>query len=83
MSFPKREFYASDAQAAPKPVETKDDLAKLMLRIDLKIDPKVVGTYYGKVEMGCAAQDLCARDRMQMGRPHWKCSGARALAARA
>ncbi len=67
-------FVASDAQAAPKPVETKDDLAKLMLRIDLKIDPKVVGTYYGKVEMGCAAQDSCARDRMRNGRPNCKSS---------
>ena len=45
-------FVASDAQAAPKAVETKDDLAKLMLRVDLKIDPKVVETYYGKVETG-------------------------------
>ena len=45
-------FVASNAQAAPKPVETKDDVAKLMLRIDLKIDPKVAETYYGKVETG-------------------------------
>ena len=45
-------FVASDSQAAPKAVETKDDLAKLMLRVDLKIDPKVVETYYGKVETG-------------------------------
>ena len=45
-------FVASDLQAAPRPVETKDNLAKLMLRVDLKIDPKVVETYYGKVETG-------------------------------
>jgi len=45
-------FVASDSQVAPKAVETKDDLAKLMLRVDLKIDPKVVETYYGKVETG-------------------------------
>ena len=45
-------FVASEAQSAPKAVETKDDLAKLMLRVDLKIDPKVVETYYGKVETG-------------------------------
>jgi HlyD family secretion protein len=43
-------FVASNTQSAPKAVETKDDLAKLMLRVDLKIDPKVVETYYGKVE---------------------------------
>ena len=45
-------FVASNAQSAPKAVETKDNLAKLMLRVDLKIDPKVVETYYGKVETG-------------------------------
>jgi hypothetical protein len=45
-------FVASGAPAAPKAVETQDDLAKLMLRVDLKIDPKVVETYYGKVETG-------------------------------
>ena len=45
-------FVASNAQSAPKAVKTKDDLAKLMLRVDLKIDPKVVETYYGKVETG-------------------------------
>ena len=45
-------FVASNAQAAPKAVETKGDFAKLMLRVDLKIDPKVVETYYGKVETG-------------------------------
>jgi HlyD family secretion protein len=45
-------FVASDPQAAPKTVRAKDDLAKLMLRVDLKIDPKVVETYYGKVETG-------------------------------
>ena len=45
-------FVASNAQSAPKAAETKDDLARLMLRVDLKIDPKVVETYYGKVETG-------------------------------
>ena len=40
-------FVASDSQVAPK-----DNLAKLTLRVDLKIDPKVVETYYGKVETG-------------------------------
>ena len=44
-------FVASSAQTASKAVETKDELAKQMLRVDLKIDPKVVETYYGKVEI--------------------------------
>jgi pyruvate/2-oxoglutarate dehydrogenase complex dihydrolipoamide acyltransferase (E2) component len=38
--------------AAPNAAEAKHDLAKLMLRVDLKVDPKVVETYYGKVEIG-------------------------------
>jgi HlyD family secretion protein len=45
-------FVASVSQVAPRAVEAKDNLAKLMLRVDLKIDPKVVETYYGKVETG-------------------------------
>jgi hypothetical protein len=45
-------FVASGAQSASKAAETKDELAKLQLRVDLKIDPKVVETYYGKVETG-------------------------------
>ena len=38
--------------AAPNAAEAKQDLARLMLRVDLKVDPKVVETYYGKVEIG-------------------------------
>ena len=38
-------FVASDSQVAPKAVETKDNPAKPMLRVDLKIDPKVVEMY--------------------------------------
>jgi HlyD family secretion protein len=38
--------------AAPEAADTKEELAKLMLRVDLKIDQKVVETYYGKVETG-------------------------------
>ena len=45
-------FDAANAQSPPKAVETKEEPAKLMLRVDLKIDPKVVDTYYGKVETG-------------------------------
>ena len=37
-------FVASNTQAAPKAAE--------MLRVDLKIEPKVVETYYSKVETG-------------------------------
>src|SRR5271165_1341463 len=44
-------FVAPNAQSAPKGGEIKDDPAKQLLRVDLKIDPKVVETYYGKVEI--------------------------------
>jgi HlyD family secretion protein len=45
-------FVASDSPAASETAGAKDDPAKQMLRVDLKIDPKVVETYYGKVETG-------------------------------
>ena len=43
-------FVASPA--SPRAGEAKNDLAKLTLRVDLKIDPKVAETYYRKVETG-------------------------------
>ena len=55
-------FVAPNAQSAPKAVETKDNLAKLMLRVDLKIDPKVVETYYGKVETGLRGARIRAHE---------------------
>ena len=45
-------FVASDAQFTPKTVETKDERAKLMFRVQLRIDPKLLEKYYGKVEPG-------------------------------
>ena len=38
--------------ASTPPSASNDELAKLMLRVDLKIDPKVLHTYYRKVETG-------------------------------
>ena len=55
-------FVASVSQVAPKAVEAKDNLAKLMLRVDLKIDPKVVETYYGKVGTGLRGAVIGAFD---------------------
>jgi HlyD family secretion protein len=43
---------AADAQFTPKTVETKDERAKLMFRIKLKIDPQVLQTYYTRVKTG-------------------------------
>jgi biotin carboxyl carrier protein len=45
-------FVASDARVSPKAVETKDERAKQMFRVNLRIDPQVVKTYGGKVETG-------------------------------
>jgi len=45
-------FVASDAQFTPKTVETKDERAKLMFRIKLKIDPDTLRTYYTRVKTG-------------------------------
>ncbi len=44
-------FVASNPSASNL-VETKEELAKQMLRVDLKIDPKVLQAYYAKVETG-------------------------------
>jgi len=45
-------FVASDSQFTPKPVETEDERAKLMFRVQLRIDPRELERYYGKVEPG-------------------------------
>jgi len=45
-------FVASDTRVSPKAVETKDERAKQMFRVNLRIDPQVVKTYGGKVETG-------------------------------
>jgi pyruvate/2-oxoglutarate dehydrogenase complex dihydrolipoamide acyltransferase (E2) component len=47
-------FVASDRQVSPKAVETKDERAKQMFRVNLRIDPQVLKTYGGKVEIGLA-----------------------------
>jgi HlyD family secretion protein len=45
-------FVASDAQFTPKTVETKDERAKLMFRIKLKIEPQVLQQFYTRVKTG-------------------------------
>ena len=45
-------FVAADAQFTPKTVETKDERAKLMFRVKLKIDPQVLQQYYTRVKTG-------------------------------
>ena len=45
-------FIASDTRISPKSVETKEERAKQTFRVDLRIDPQVLKTYYGRVEAG-------------------------------
>jgi HlyD family secretion protein len=45
-------FVAADAQFTPKTVETKDERAKLMFRIKLKIDPQLLEQFYTRVKTG-------------------------------
>jgi HlyD family secretion protein len=45
-------FVAADAQFTPKTVETKDERAKLMFRLKLKVDPGVLQNYYTRVKTG-------------------------------
>jgi len=45
-------FVAADAQFTPKTVETRDERAKLMFRIKLKVDPQVLQAFYTRVKTG-------------------------------
>ena len=45
-------FVAADAQFTPKTVETKDERAKLMFRVKLKIDQDVLHKFYKRVKTG-------------------------------
>jgi HlyD family secretion protein len=45
-------FVATEAQFTPKPVETATEREKLIFRIKLQIDPKVLKKYYRQVKTG-------------------------------
>jgi HlyD family secretion protein len=45
-------FVATDAQFTPKSVETAEEREKLIFRIKLQIDPKVLGKYQKEVKTG-------------------------------
>ena len=45
-------FVASNPPGSSKAAEPKEELAKEMFRVDLKVDPTVLQTYYAKVETG-------------------------------
>ena len=45
-------FVATEAQFTPKSVETAEERAKLMFRVKLQADPKVLDQYYQQVKTG-------------------------------
>ena len=45
-------FVATDAQFTPKSVETAEEREKLIFRIKLQVDPKVLGKYHTQVKTG-------------------------------
>lgn len=45
-------FVAADAQFTPKSVETKDEREKLMFRVKLKLDPKMLMEHFSRVKTG-------------------------------
>ncbi|QBR71654.1 efflux transporter periplasmic adaptor subunit [Beijerinckiaceae bacterium] len=45
-------FVATDAQFTPKSVETAEERQKLMFRVKLQVDPKVLGKYHRQVKTG-------------------------------
>jgi len=45
-------FVATDAQFTPKSVETREEREKLIFRIKLQVDPKVLGKYHTQVKTG-------------------------------
>jgi hypothetical protein len=74
-------FVASNGQSAPKAVETKEELARPMLGVDLKFDPKIVEIYYRKVKTGlrCAGFVRTQPDVKWPGdlqAPRARCAGA-------
>src|SRR5208337_4564240 len=45
-------FVATDAQFTPKPVETAAEREKLIFRVKLQVDPKVLSKYHTQVKTG-------------------------------
>ena len=68
-------FVAADAQFTPKTVETKDERAKLMFRIKLKIDPvDSSAVLYAGEDRRPRAWASFARNRTWNGRPTFRSS---------
>ncbi len=55
-------FVAAEAQFTPKTVETKDERAKLMFRVKLKVDPQVLQKFYKRVKTGVRGMGIVRTD---------------------
>jgi hypothetical protein len=56
-------FVASESQFTPKTVETKDERAKLMFRVELRIDRKDLQKYYGRAGPGLSGAGFVLTNR--------------------
>ena len=55
-------FTATEAEFTPKSVETAEERAKLMFRVKLQADPKVLDQYYQQVKTGIRGLGFVRRD---------------------
>jgi HlyD family secretion protein len=55
-------FVATDAQFTPKSVETSEEREKLIFRIKLQVDPKVLGKYHTQVKTGVRGMGFVRTD---------------------
>jgi HlyD family secretion protein len=55
-------FVATEAQFTPKSVETAEEREKLMFRVKLQVDPKVLGKYHTEVKTGVRGRGFVRTD---------------------
>jgi HlyD family secretion protein len=55
-------FVATEAQFTPKTVETSEEREKLIFRVKLQIDPKVLAKYYSEVKTGIRGMGFVRTD---------------------
>jgi HlyD family secretion protein len=55
-------FVATEAQFTPKTVETADEREKLIFRVKLQLDPKVLTKYYSEVKTGIRGMGFVRTD---------------------
>ncbi len=55
-------FVATEAQFTPKPVETAQEREKLIFRVKLQVDPKVLKKYHAEVKTGIRGEGFVRTD---------------------